>query len=55
MARRVEGVTPTGALRLLQFVKGSARSVREARAQEEIEERKARYMGASRSVEVDGM
>ncbi|KAH8725269.1 glucose inhibited division protein A-domain-containing protein [Phaeosphaeriaceae sp. PMI808] len=31
MARRVEGVTPTGALRLLQFVKGMGRIEREAK------------------------
>ena len=47
MARRVEGVTPTGALRLLQFVKGEARSEREARVGREVEARKARYMSAT--------
>ncbi|KAF1915478.1 glucose inhibited division protein A-domain-containing protein [Ampelomyces quisqualis] len=45
MARRVEGVTPTGALRLLQFVKGVGKGERERRLREEIEERKRRYMG----------
>ena len=42
-ARRVEGVTPTGALRLLQFVRGAGRDEREARIRMEIEERKRNY------------
>ncbi|KAF2676713.1 glucose-inhibited division protein A subfamily [Lentithecium fluviatile CBS 122367] len=45
MARRVEGVTPTGALRLLQFVRGVGREEREKRAREEVEARKAVFMG----------
>ncbi|KAJ4338733.1 Mitochondrial Translation Optimization [Ascochyta clinopodiicola] len=44
-ARRVEGVTPTGALRLLQFVKGAGRGEREKIVKEEIERRKAVYRG----------
>ncbi|KAF1839083.1 GIDA-domain-containing protein [Decorospora gaudefroyi] len=42
MARRVEGVTPTGALRLLQFVRGVGREERERRVRLEIEGRKGR-------------
>ncbi|KAH9872626.1 hypothetical protein J1614_005019 [Plenodomus biglobosus] len=45
MARRVEGVTPTGALRLVQFVKGVGREEREERIRAEIEERKERFAG----------
>lgn len=45
MARRVEGVTPTGALRLVQFVKGVGKEEKEKRVREEIEERKRRYLG----------
>jgi tRNA uridine 5-carboxymethylaminomethyl modification enzyme len=45
MARRVEGVTPTGALRLLQFVRGVGRGEREEGRRREIEERKRRYRG----------
>ncbi|KAF2738517.1 GIDA-domain-containing protein [Polyplosphaeria fusca] len=44
-ARRVEGMTPTGALRLLQYVKGFGKEQREARMREEIEERKRAYKG----------
>jgi tRNA uridine 5-carboxymethylaminomethyl modification enzyme len=55
MARRVEGVTPTGALRLLQYVKGVGKGEREARIKEEIEERKRRYKGVAEGVEVGGM
>jgi tRNA uridine 5-carboxymethylaminomethyl modification enzyme len=55
MARRVEGVTPTGALRLLQFVKGVGREEREGRMREEIEGRKKRYMNATPSLEVGGL
>jgi tRNA uridine 5-carboxymethylaminomethyl modification enzyme len=43
-ARRVEGVTPTGALRLLQFVKGIGREEREARMRENIEAKKKMFM-----------
>ncbi|KAL5121734.1 Mitochondrial Translation Optimization [Pleosporales sp. CAS-2024a] len=52
-ARRVEGVTPTGALRLLQFVKGVGRKERRERIKEEIEERKRRFKALQ--VEVEGM
>ncbi|KAH7386966.1 glucose inhibited division protein A-domain-containing protein [Phaeosphaeria sp. MPI-PUGE-AT-0046c] len=58
MARRVEGVTPTGALRLLQFVKGVGRGEREERARLEVEERKRKYMGVEGSkveLGVEGM
>jgi tRNA uridine 5-carboxymethylaminomethyl modification enzyme len=55
MARRVEGVTPTGALRLLQYVKGAGREERQARAREEIEARKAQYMNATPSLGVEGL
>jgi tRNA uridine 5-carboxymethylaminomethyl modification enzyme len=53
MARRVEGVTPTGALRLLQYVRGVGRGERESRIKGEIEERKKRYRGVG--IEVAGM
>ncbi|KAF2181752.1 glucose-inhibited division protein A subfamily [Zopfia rhizophila CBS 207.26] len=43
-ARRVEGVTPTGALRLLQFVKGARREEVEGRMREEVETRKRMFM-----------
>jgi tRNA uridine 5-carboxymethylaminomethyl modification enzyme len=43
-ARRVEGVTPTGALRLLQFVRGVGREEKERRVREEIEARKRVFM-----------
>ncbi|KAF2115024.1 glucose inhibited division protein A-domain-containing protein [Lophiotrema nucula] len=46
-ARRVEGVTPTGALRLLQFVKGVGREDKEARMKAEVEERKKVFMNAA--------
>ena len=55
MARRVEGVTPTGALRLLQFVKGATKGERDARMKQEIEQRKALYMNATPSLGVEGM
>jgi tRNA uridine 5-carboxymethylaminomethyl modification enzyme len=55
MARRVEGVTPTGALRLLQYVRGVGRGEREARIKEEIEERKRKFKGVAEGVEVGGM
>lgn len=56
MARRVEGVTPTGALRLLQFVRGVGKEEREAKMKAEIEERKARFMnGGGAAVDVGGM
>lgn len=44
MARRVEGVTPTGALRLLQFVRGVGRGEGEERRREVVEERKREFM-----------
>jgi tRNA uridine 5-carboxymethylaminomethyl modification enzyme len=44
-ARRVEGVTPTGALRLLQFVRGVGRGEREERMREEIRVRKEKFAG----------
>ena len=56
MARRVEGVTPTGALRLLQFVKGAGKQAGLARQKEEIEKRKERYMNATPpSLGVEGL
>ncbi|KAH7122599.1 glucose inhibited division protein A-domain-containing protein [Dendryphion nanum] len=51
-ARRVEGVTPAGALRLLQFVRGRGRGEREARVREEVERRKERFRGVAA---VEGM
>lgn len=44
-ARRVEGVTPTGALRLLQFVKGIGKGERDERFREEVEARKRIFRG----------
>ncbi|KAF1964439.1 GIDA-domain-containing protein [Bimuria novae-zelandiae CBS 107.79] len=44
MARRVEGVTPAGALRLLQFVRGVGREGMERRQREVVEERKRAFM-----------
>ncbi|KAE8850651.1 hypothetical protein PTNB85_01067 [Pyrenophora teres f. teres] len=55
MARRVEGVTPTGALRLLQYVRGAGKEERMARAREEIEARKAFYKGATSDLGVEGL
>jgi tRNA uridine 5-carboxymethylaminomethyl modification enzyme len=55
MARRVEGVTPTGALRLLQFIKGVGKGEKEARVREEVEERKRRYKGVAPELEVEGL
>lgn len=57
-ARRVEGVTPTGALRLLQYVKGAGKEERERRFKEEIEKRKAMYRdvgSAAAGVAVEGL
>jgi len=54
-ARRVEGVTPTGALRLLQFVKGVGREEREKRVREDVERRKEIYRGVGDGMGVDGM
>ncbi|KAJ4989400.1 Glucose inhibited division protein A [Stagonosporopsis vannaccii] len=54
-ARRVEGVTPTGALRLLQFVKGVGREERERRVREEVERRKEVYRGVGAGVGVEGL
>jgi len=50
MARRVEGVTPTGALRLLQYVRGVGKGERERRVKEEVEERKRAFMGVAGDV-----
>jgi tRNA uridine 5-carboxymethylaminomethyl modification enzyme len=55
MARRVEGVTPTGALRLLQFVKGVGKGERERRVKDEIEERKKKYRDELPGIEVGGL
>jgi tRNA uridine 5-carboxymethylaminomethyl modification enzyme len=55
MARRVEGVTPTGALRLLQYVRGVGKEERQARMKEEIEARKERYRGVTQGVSVEGL
>ncbi|KAL6708124.1 Mitochondrial Translation Optimization [Coniothyrium glycines] len=55
MARRVEGVTPTGALRLLQFVKGVGRGEREERMKEEVRRRKEKYMSATPGLGVVGL
>jgi tRNA uridine 5-carboxymethylaminomethyl modification enzyme len=46
-ARRVEGVTPTGALRLLQYVRGVGKEEKEARMKEQIEERKREFMNVA--------
>jgi tRNA uridine 5-carboxymethylaminomethyl modification enzyme len=46
-ARRVEGMTPTGALRLLQYVKGVSKEEKESRLREEIEARKKIFMATS--------
>lgn len=53
-ARRVEGVTPAGALRLLQYVKGAGREERERRVREEVERRKALYRDGG-GVAVEGL
>jgi tRNA uridine 5-carboxymethylaminomethyl modification enzyme len=50
MARRVEGVTPTGALRLLQYVRGVGKGEREKRVKEEVAERKRAFMEAAGDV-----
>lgn len=54
-ARRVEGVTPAGALRLLQYVRGAGREERERRVKEEIEQRKAVYRGVAGKAAVEGL
>ncbi|PSN70984.1 glucose-inhibited division protein A subfamily [Corynespora cassiicola Philippines] len=46
-ARRVEGMTPTGALRLLQYVKGVGKEEREARAREHMEAKKKMFMNVA--------
>ncbi|KAF2446583.1 glucose-inhibited division protein A subfamily [Karstenula rhodostoma CBS 690.94] len=46
MARRIEGVTPTGALRLLQFVRGVGREEGRERQREAVEERKRAFTEA---------
>lgn len=45
MARRCEGVTPSGALRLLAFVRGSKEKERRLSAWERIEAKKEQYAG----------
>jgi tRNA uridine 5-carboxymethylaminomethyl modification enzyme len=55
MARRVEGVTPTGALRLLQFVRRVGKEERKVRVSEEAEERKGRYRDAMPGLGVEGL
>ena len=45
MARRIEGVTPAGALRLLAFVRGAKEVYRRNAAMEEVASRKERYAG----------
>ncbi len=45
MARRCEGVTPSGALRLLAFVRGAKEKERRKIAWEEIDARKEQYAG----------
>lgn len=45
MARRCEGVTPSGALRLLAFVRGAKEKERRRVAWEEIDARKDQYAG----------
>ena len=45
MARRCEGVTPSGALRLLAFVRGRGERERKAKAWEEVERKKEQFAG----------
>ncbi|KAL8791457.1 MAG: hypothetical protein Q9213_000074 [Squamulea squamosa] len=45
MARRCEGVTPSGALRLLAFVRGAKENDRRRARWEEVEARKEQYAG----------
>ncbi len=45
MARRCEGVTPAGALRLLAFVRGAKEKDRRSMVWQEMESRKAQYAG----------
>lgn len=45
MARRCEGVTPAGALRLLAFVRGARDKIRRHAIWEEVESRKQQYLG----------
>ncbi|KAL9104420.1 MAG: hypothetical protein Q9163_000626 [Psora crenata] len=45
MARRVEGVTPAGTLRLLAFVRGAKEKARRQAVWEEVQSRKERYSG----------
>ena len=45
MARRIEGVTPAGALRLLAFVRGAREVYRRQAAMEEVASRKEMYAG----------
>ncbi|KAF2866625.1 glucose inhibited division protein A-domain-containing protein [Massariosphaeria phaeospora] len=46
-ARRVEGVTPAGALRLLQVVRGGGRGEKDARVRKEVEARKKVFVGVA--------
>ena len=45
MARRIEGVTPAGALRLLAFVRGAREKERRQSVWEEMQSRKEQYAG----------
>lgn len=45
MARRIEGVTPAGALRLLEFVRGAKAKLRRQAVREMVEARKEQYAG----------
>ncbi|KAL8744650.1 MAG: hypothetical protein Q9190_003133 [Brigantiaea leucoxantha] len=45
MAKRCEGVTPSGALRLLAFVRGAKEKARQRAVWEEVEARKEQYAG----------
>lgn len=45
MARRCEGVTPSGALRLLAFVRGAKEVARQRALMEEVQARKEQYAG----------
>lgn len=49
MARRCEGATPSGALRLLEFVRGAREKARRRAALEEKKARKEQYIGESRA------
>ncbi|KAL5401726.1 hypothetical protein PMIN06_002773 [Paraphaeosphaeria minitans] len=47
MARRIEGVTPTGALRLLQFVRGVGREEGRERQRVEVDQKKKALLDAA--------